>query len=171
MISNNSNSGAVQFAKDNSIDFKIINKNKFPKTEQIEYEKVLKIHKTDLILLAGFMKKIPRNIVEIYKNKIMNIHPSLLPKYGGKGFYGMRVHKAVIASKDTESGATVHFVDNDYDKGPIILQHRIKVENSDDSVSLSKKILKIEHSIFPIAVKLFCLEKIKVINKRVNINE
>ena len=117
------------------------------------------------------MKKIPENIVRIYDKKIMNIHPSLLPKFGGKGFYGMRVHQAVIDSKDKVSGATVHFVDNDYDKGPIILQHRIKVENSDDSVSLSKKILKIEHSIFPIAVKLFCLEKIEVINNRVNINE
>ena len=72
----------------------------------------------------------------------MNIHPSLLPKYGGKGFYGMQVHKAVIASKDTKSGATVHFVDNDYDRGPIILQRSVAVENSEDSVSLAKKNFK-----------------------------
>ena len=117
------------------------------------------------------MKKIPKNIVDIYKNKIMNIHPSLIPKYGGKGFYGMKVHQAVIASKDTESGATVHFVDDNYDKGPIILQDRTQIENSDDCVSLSEKILKIEHRIFPIAVKLFCLDKIEIVNNRVNINE
>ena len=117
------------------------------------------------------MKKIPKNIVKIYKNKIMNIHPSLLPKYGGKGFYGMRVHQAVIDSGDTESGATVHFVDNNYDKGPIILQRKIKIENSENSVSLSRKVLKIEHTIFPNAVRLFCSGKIKIFNNRVNINE
>jgi len=117
------------------------------------------------------MKKIPKNIVEMYKNKIMNIHPSLLPKYGGKGFYGMRVHQAVIDSGDIESGATVHFVDSNYDKGPIILQRRVKIENYEDSLSLSKKVLKIEHDIFPNAVKLFCSDKIKIINNRVNTNE
>ena len=171
LISNNPNCGAVQFAKNNSIEFIIINEKKFPKTVQIEYENVLKIHETDLILLAGFMKKIPKNIVEMYKNKIMNIHPSLLPKYGGKGFYGMKVHQAVIDSRDTESGATVHFVNNNYDKGPVILQSIIKIEDSENSVSLSRKVLKIEHTIFPKAVKLFCLDKIKINNNRVEINE
>ena len=122
-------------------------------------------------MLAGFIKKIPENIVRIYDKKIMNIHPSLLPKFGGKGFYGMRVHQAVIDSKDKVSGATVHFVDNDYDRGPIILQRSVAVGNSEDSVSLSKKILKIEHIIFPEAVRLFCLGKIKFINNRVKTND
>ena len=171
LISNNPNCGAVHFAEKNSIKYKIINKNKFPKTEKIEYENILKIYKTDLILLAGYMKKIPRNIVKMYENKIMNIHPSLLPKYGGKGFYGMRVHQAVIDSGDKESGATVHFVDDNYDKGPVILQNKIKIEAYDDSLSLSKKVLKIEHTIFPKAVQLFCLDKIEIFDNRVNINE
>ena len=97
----------------------------------------------------------------------MNIHPSLLPKYGGKGFYGMRVHQAVIDSGDNISGATVHFVDNEYDRGPVVLQQKIKIESSDDSVSLSKKVLELEHTIFPKAVKLFCLNKIKINNNKV----
>tara|TARA_Y100001960_G_C14666743_1_gene823720 strand:+ start:461 stop:985 length:525 start_codon:yes stop_codon:yes gene_type:complete len=171
LISNNPNSGAVQFAKDNLIDIKIINNKRFPNTVPMEYENVLKIYKTDLILLAGFMKKIPKNVVRIYKNKIMNIHPSLLPKYGGKGFYGMKVHRAVIDSGDKESGATVHFVDNDYDRGPIILQSKTEIIKTDDCDSLAKKVLAIEHTIYPKAVDFFCQNKIKIVNERVNINE
>ena len=162
LISNNSNCGAVLFAIKNNIEYKIINDFRFPIKKNKEYELVLNFYRIDLILLAGFMKKIPENIVRLYKNKILNIHPSLLPKYGGQGFYGMKVHEAVIDSKDKLSGATVHFVNEHYDKGTIVLQKSLNVLKSDTPDSLSKKILKIEHSIYLEAVHLFCLDKIKI---------
>ena len=162
LISNNSNCGAVLFAIKNNIEYKIINDFRFPIKKNKEYELVLNFYRIDLILLAGFMKKIPENIVRLYKNKILNIHPSLLPKYGGQGFYGMKVHEAVIDSKDKLSGATVHFVNEHYDKGTIVLQKSLNVLKSDTPESLSKKILKIEHSIYLEAVHLFCLDKIKI---------
>ncbi|MBD23597.1 MAG: phosphoribosylglycinamide formyltransferase [Candidatus Marinimicrobia bacterium] len=162
LISNNSNCGAVLFAIKNNIEYKIINDFRFPIEKNKEYELVLNFYRIDLILLAGFMKKIPENIVRLYKNKILNIHPSLLPKYGGQGFYGMKVHEAVIDSKDKLSGATVHFVNEHYDKGAIVLQKSLNVLKSDTPESLSKRILKIEHSIYLEAVNLFCLDKIKI---------
>ena len=162
LISNNPNCGAVLFATKNNIECKIINDFRFPIGKNKEYELVLNLYRIDLILLAGFMKKIPINIVRLYENKILNIHPSLLPKYGGRGFYGMKVHEAVIDSKDKISGATVHFVNEHYDKGTIVLQKSLNVLESDTPESLAKKILKIEHSIYLKAVHLFCLDKIKI---------
>ena len=162
LISNNPNCGAVLFAIKNNIEYKIINDFRFPIGKNKEYELALNLYRIDLILLAGFMKKIPINIVRLYENKILNIHPSLLPKYGGRGFYGMKVHEAVIDSKDKISGATVHFVNEHYDKGAIVLQKSLNVLKSDTPESLSKKILKIEHSIYLEAVHLFCLDKIKI---------
>ena len=156
LISNNPNSGAVQFAKKNKINYKILNTYRCKKSLNKQYEIVLKKCNVDLILLAGFMKKIPKNIVEIYKNKIMNIHPALLPKYGGKGFYGMHVHNAVINSGDIYSGATVHFVNEFYDDGDIIVQKKIKINLNETPESLAKKVLMIEHEIYPQAVKQFC---------------
>ena len=161
LISNNSNCGAIKFAKKNSINTKVINEYRYEKKVNEEYEITLKKYKTDLILLAGFMKKIPKNIVSAYNNKIMNIHPSLLPAYGGKGFYGMNVHEAVICSGDKFSGATVHFVNEEYDKGKIIIQEKVRISLDDDAYSLSIKVLEIEHSIYPKAVQLFCENKIR----------
>ena len=126
----------------------------------MEYENVLKIYKTDLILLAGFMKKIPKNVVRIYKNKIMNIHPSLLPLYGGKGFYGMKVHMEVFKNQEKETGATVHFIDNDYDTGPILIQESTQISLNENPNSIAKKVLKIEHKIYFEAVSLFCNDRI-----------
>ena len=173
LITNNSNCGALQFAKKNKIKFIVINKFRYPNDEarKKEYELVLNFHKPDLILLAGFMKIIPENIINIYQNKIMNIHPSLLPKYGGKGFYGHRVHEAVINSRDKESGATVHFVDAKYDKGPIIMQTKVQVKNNDDAISLSKRILEEEYKLYSKVVSLFCEDKIVVKNNSVIIYE
>ena len=109
---------------------------------------------------------IPTKIISYYKNKILNIHPSLLPKFGGKGFYGMKVHKSVIDSNEKFTGATVHFVDEVYDNGPIILQEKIKINESDNAKSISEKVLKIEHKLLPYVVRKFCLEKIVFKNQR-----
>tara|TARA_Y100001970_G_scaffold245322_1_gene312249 strand:+ start:7519 stop:8136 length:618 start_codon:yes stop_codon:yes gene_type:complete len=173
LISNNPNSGAVRYAAKNQIPFKIINDFRYPNIniKNIEYEVVLNHYKPDLILLAGFMKKIPSNIIALYLNKIMNIHPSLLPKYGGKGYYGIKVHEAVVSSKDRITGATVHFVNDEYDRGPIIKQYKINVNKTDDALSLSKRVLKVEYSLYLDVVNSFCLDKIKINNTEVIINE
>ena len=171
LISNNPKSGAVQFAIEKKIDFKIINNFRYPDNIDLEYEKILKKYKVDLVLLAGFMKKIPLNIVKIYKNKIINIHPSLLPNYGGKGYYGMKVHQAVISNKEKFTGATIHFVNREYDKGMIILQKKINITEDDNADSVAKKVLKIEYEIYLRAIELFCTNKIIIENNKVEINE
>ena len=173
LISNNPKCGAVNFSKLNNIDYKIINdfRYKDEKNKNNEYKLVLKSYKTDLILLAGFMKKIPDNVIKIYKNQIMNIHPSLLPKYGGEGCYGMNVHNAVIQNKEKNTGATIHFVDKRYDRGPIIIQKHIKVNSLDTPETLSNRVLKIEHEIYLKAIKAFCANTITIKNNQIKIDE
>ena len=107
------------------------------------------------------MKKIPNDLIEIYKNKILNIHPSLLPKYGGKGFYGMKVHNAVFNSNEKISGVTVHYVNEEYDKGPVLLQEKIDITDCSNPKQIAKKVLKLEHEIFPKAI----IKHLKNINK------
>jgi len=116
---------------------------------------VLADHKIDLIILAGYMKLLPSEVVEKYYGRIINIHPALLPKYGGKGMYGLNVHNAVLKAGDKYSGATVHLVDEKYDHGPILIQRRVQVEPDDSPETLAARVLKIEHQILPRAVSLF----------------
>lgn len=104
---------------------------------------------TDLIVLAGYMIKVPAELIKKFENRIINIHPSLLPKYGGKGFYGHRVHRAVIENNETESGCTVHFVTREYDEGPILAQRKVPVYDSDDPSALAERVLKQEHLLLP----------------------
>lgn len=103
----------------------------------------------DLIVLAGFLWKIPSHIVKKFSQKIINIHPSLLPKYGGKGMYGMRVHQQVIAQKETESGITIHWVNEDYDRGSVIFQKTLSILPDDTPESLAERIHQLEHTYFP----------------------
>ena len=162
LISNNPESGAVKYAIENNIDYKVINDFRYPGIINIEYENTLKKYNPDLILLAGFMKKIPDNVIRLYENKIINIHPSLLPKYGGKGCYGIKVHEFVINSKDKVTGATIHFINNEYDRGPIIMQKTVTVDKNDTEETLAKKILPLEHLIFPRALDLLTSHKLKI---------
>ena len=106
----------------------------------------------DLIVLAGFLKKIPDNIIDAFENKIINIHPSLLPKHGGKGMYGLNVHKSVIKNNDSKSGFTIHYVNKDYDEGRIIFQKTIKVGTADPQ-NLANKVLIQEHKYYPEIIK------------------
>ena len=101
-----------------------------------------------LIVLAGFLKKIPKKIIDVFKNRIINIHPALLPKYGGKGMYGLNVHQKVIDNKDEYSGFTIHYVNENYDEGDIIFQKKIRIK-SPNAEDLSKEILKFEHEYYP----------------------
>ena len=162
VISNNPNCRAIEYANENSISHVIINETRYPNSYtqgELLIGTCLKAE-INLICLAGYMKMLPPVFVKQYENKILNIHPGLLPEFGGKGFFGMRVHEAVINSGKRESGATVHFVDEIYDHGPIILQKRVEVLETDTAESLAARILKLEHELFPEVVKAFCENKI-----------
>ncbi|HLR26134.1 MAG TPA: phosphoribosylglycinamide formyltransferase [Fodinibius sp.] len=124
--------------------------------ERADYHKALLSQladwNTDLIVLAGYLLKIPVPVIDAYSGRIINIHPSLLPKYGGKGFYGINVHRAVIESGDTETGCTVHIVTEEYDEGPVLAQQTVPVHQSDDASSLAGRVLEKEHELFPKAI-------------------
>ena len=161
-ISNNSDSGAIKFAKGNNMLTLIINEARYPK--QVDrYELLIQTlagNDVDLICLTGYMKLLPKSIVHKYYNRVLNIHPALLPHFGGKGFYGMKVHEAVIASGTEESGVTVHFVDEKYDQGKIIVQEKVKVYRTDTAETLARRVLKVEHKLYPQVVKAFCEDRI-----------
>lgn len=116
---------------------------------------LLRAERVDLLCLAGYMRLLPANIIRAMPNRILNIHPALLPKFGGKGMYGMKVHEAVIASGDTESGATVHFVNERYDEGAILLQKRVPVEAGDTPDTLAARVLPVEHETYVEAIRLW----------------
>ena len=115
----------------------------------------LQLEKIDLIVLAGFLLKIPEKFIKAFPDKIINLHPSLLPNYGGKGMYGMHVHKAVIANQDAESGITIHFVNEEYDKGKIILQAKCPIDKGETPEMLAKKIQALEFEHLPKALEQF----------------
>jgi len=146
IVSNNPTAGVLEIAKKEQIPFLIIDKHTIKETLLIEQ---LGEYKPSLIVLAGFMWKIPHGIVAAFPDRIINIHPALLPLYGGKGMYGHHVHHAVIGGKEKESGITVHYVNEVYDEGNIILQARCKVEDGDDADSLATRIHKLEHFYYP----------------------
>jgi phosphoribosylglycinamide formyltransferase 1 len=125
----------------------IFNRNEFYKTDLV-LNKLLS-HKPDLIALAGFLWLIPDNILDAFERRIINIHPALLPKYGGKGMYGSRVHEAVIESGETASGITIHYVNEKYDEGNIIFQAKCRVERNETPESLASKIHSLEHEYYP----------------------
>ena len=173
LISNNPNCGAVKFARKHSINCEIINDYRYKNINEKDnrYKLVLDSYKTDLILLAGFMKRIPINLINDYKNKIINIHPSLLPKYGGLGYYGMRIHQSVIENNEKETGVTIHFVTENYDEGPVIMQRKIIVRIDDTPETISKRVLQVEHDIYQLVVKAFCSNRITFNKNKVIINE
>jgi len=151
LISNNPKAKALQIAQSFNIKTLVIDKQSFYDSHKTLMS-VLKINPS-LIVLAGFLWKIPPAFIAKFANKIINIHPALLPKFGGKGMYGMHVHNAVIINKEIESGITIHYVNENYDEGSIIFQKKIKILKSDDSLEISKRILKLEHEFFPIIIQ------------------
>lgn len=124
-------------------------------------------NKIDLIVLAGFLKLLPNELVSAFHNKIINIHPALLPSFGGNGMYGMNVHKAVFDSSAKVSGATVHFVDYTYDTGHIISQRCIDISDVKSPEEIAERVLKIEHELLPCVVKKIALGKVSIVDKRV----
>lgn len=125
----------------------------------------------DLIVLAGFLKILPEEFYERFENKIINIHPALIPSFCGKGYYGLKVHEAAITYGVKISGATVHFADGQADTGPIILQKSVEVCFEDTAEELQKKVLVLEHELLPKAVQLFLQDRLKVVGRKVQILE
>lgn len=131
----------------------------------------LKSNGVELLVLAGYLKILSSKFIEEYRNRIINIHPSLIPSFCGKGYYGLKVHQAALDYGVKLSGATVHFVDEGADTGPIIIQEAVEVSYEDTAQSLQEKILKLEHKILPLAVKYYCDGRIQVHGRKVNIKE
>ena len=127
--------------------------------------------KVDLIVLAGFLKLVPGDVIKQYKGKIINIHPALLPSFGGKGMYGKNVHEAVYKSSAKVSGATVHFVDESYDTGTIIAQECVDIRDVKSPQEIAARVLKVEHRLLPYVIKMIAEGKIHFINHRVEISE
>tara|TARA_A100001234_G_scaffold172872_1_gene154291 strand:- start:3970 stop:4545 length:576 start_codon:yes stop_codon:yes gene_type:complete len=146
IASNNRSSFILQRAKKHGIDSFVFSKKQLFNFSEFN-DKLLE-KKIDFIVLAGFLLKIPKKLVAFYKNRIINIHPSLLPKYGGKGMFGMNVHKAIIENNEPYSGITIHLVNEFYDQGKILFQEKCNVSTAETAESLSKKISILEHQFF-----------------------
>lgn len=114
-----------------------------------ELNTLLRNHAIEMVVLAGYMKHVPPAIVDEYRGRILNVHPALLPDFGGAGMYGIHVHEAVIAARATTTGVTIHLVDNEFDHGPILAQWRIAVHSEDTPESLARRVLKVEHVVYP----------------------
>lgn len=140
------------------------------KSGYLHYEELLNVFEDleiDLVVLAGFLKKIPESLIDRYEGKIINIHPALLPSFGGKGMYGMNVHRAVFDRSCQVSGATIHFVDKVYDNGKIIAQEAVDISDVQSPEEISARVLEIEHKILPEVIQKFAQNKIVVKDKRV----
>ncbi len=151
VLTNNSNAGVINRTKSLNVDLCLINRTDFYESDSI-LNKLTK-YNVDLVVLAGFLWLVPESLIDKYENRIINIHPALLPKYGGKGMYGMRVHKAVIENDDEKSGITIHKVNNKYDEGQIIFQAEIEIDNIETPESLAQKIHLLEYEHFPEVIK------------------
>ncbi len=169
LLSNKSDAGALDIARAKNIPTKHLSQKMFETEEKFAQSMldVLSEYKTELIALAGYLKKIPDQVIDRYRNRIVNIHPALLPSFGGAGMYGHHVHEAVIASGVKISGATVHLVDEHYDCGPILMQKTVDVNYNDTPDSIAVKVLKIEHKIFPLAIKAFAEGRVKIEGRKV----
>ena len=156
VVCNNPNAYAIERAKKLDIPVRMITKQDFNSEAFVKELQDLGI---DLIVLAGFLWKLPENLVKAFPKKIVNIHPALLPKYGGKGFYGEHVHEAVVAAKEAQSGITIHYVNELYDSGEIILQAHVSLDENETPDSLAAKIHQLEQAYFPVAIEQVLLSQ------------
>lgn len=150
VISNNQDSAALKRAKDAGINAVYIGGPDFNDEQKRDAEiaNTLKRYETDLVILAGYMRKIGPKTLVTFKHRILNIHPALLPKFGGQGMYGKKIHEAVLDAGETETGVTIHIVDDQYDTGPILAQKSITIERDDTVDSLAKRVLDVEHDFY-----------------------
>jgi phosphoribosylglycinamide formyltransferase-1 len=160
VLTNNPDAYVLQRADNFEIPTHIFDRHEFTKTDSVV--NLLKNLEIDIIVLAGFLWLVPQNLLKAFPNKIINIHPALLPKYGGKGMYGDNVHKAVLANNEEESGITIHFVNEHFDEGEVIHQSRFRIEKGDDIEMIKFKGQQLEHMHFPKVVESL-LKKMKSI--------
>jgi len=153
IVSNKENAGVLAYSKKYGIDALIIDKTSFYKENKLLY--FLEEKGIELIILAGFLWLNPKYLLEKYSNSIINIHPSLLPKYGGKGMYGINVHNAVLENNDKFSGITIHIVNEEYDKGDVLFQKSIDISKEKTAEDIASAVLKIEHEFFPKIIEQF----------------
>ena len=151
VLTNNPHAKVLDRCKKLNISALSFNRVSFTKTKDVL--NLLKVNNPDLIILAGFLWKFPEFILNEFPNKVINIHPALLPKYGGKGMYGMHVHNAVVANKETETGITIHYVNENYDEGAIIFQAKCNITTTDTAEDVAAKIHKLEMEYFPKVVE------------------
>ena len=157
IVCNNKNALVLQRAKNLNIEALIMPKEHLCSENPVELLEILESRKIDYIILAGYLLKIPLALVNKYTHKIINIHPALLPKYGGKGMYGMNIHKAVVEAKEKETGITIHLIDEIYDNGEVIFQTSCSVEPDDTPEIVAKKISLLEQTYFPKVVEEYIL--------------
>jgi len=171
VISNKKGVVGLERAENNNIKTCVIDRETFPTQGERDFVllETLENNNVDLVVLAGYLAIVPENVINKYRNKIMNIHPSLIPSFSGKGFYGGNVHRAAVERGVKITGATVHFVNEETDGGPIILQEVVAVDFNDTADDVQKKVLAIEHRILPYAVRLFIDGKLNVVGNKVNI--
>ncbi len=150
VISNNPDARALERGRRHGLLCRHLSSRTHPEPDQLDeaITAAFQAQAVDLIVLAGYMKMIGPRLLAAYPDQIINIHPSLLPRHGGRGMYGMHVHEAVLAAGDTETGVTVHLVNDEYDRGRILAQARIAVEPGDDAKSLAKRVLQVEHRLY-----------------------
>ncbi len=155
--SNNPGAYALKRAFSMGIETVVFNRNQFYETEEVLQQLINR--KIDLIVLAGFLWLVPKNLIDRYS--ILNIHPALLPKYGGKGMYGMRVHQAVVENREKRSGISIHQVNQNYDEGALIFQAECDVLPDDSPANVAEKVHALEYKYYPVVIEQFLLEKIK----------
>lgn len=173
VISNKKGVYGLERAETNNIKTYVIDRETYAEQKQRDnlLLDLLESNKIDLVVLAGYLAMVPENVINRYRNKIINIHPSLIPSFSGKGFYGANVHRAAVERGVKITGATVHFVNEETDGGPIILQEIVKVDVKDSVEDVQKKVLEVEHKILPYAVKLFIERRLRVVDNKVEILE
>jgi phosphoribosylglycinamide formyltransferase-1 len=150
IVSNKQEAGVLNIAKDASIDTFVVTRDSFYSSTDLLVE--LNKRNIDFIVLAGFLWLIPPYLIQHYPDRIINIHPALLPKYGGKGMYGHFVHEAVHLAKETHSGITIHYVNEKYDEGSIVFQERCEILPSDQPEDIARKVQVLEHSYYPTVI-------------------
>ncbi len=146
LLSNNKNAFALKRAEKNDIPNYYCNREDFYENDKVK--NILAVYAIDFIVLAGFLWKVPDELIALYPNKIVNIHPALLPKFGGKGMYGRHVHEAVMAAGEKESGITIHYVNQNYDEGQIIFQKKCELTADDTISTITEKVQKLEHKYY-----------------------
>ena len=147
IVTHSTKAPVIKVAQENDVPFSVVNKSLLSNNSYMT--SLLNLYDVDFIVLAGFLLLVPPFLVKIYNQKMINIHPALLPKYGGKGMHGLNVHQAVISAGDTETGITIHYVNEMYDKGKVIFQSTVKVDKKDNAEKLSKKVQELEHKYLP----------------------